>query len=197
MREQNISEFLTGQRMFQVFIPDIDMKEAMKNQPYVLRIDLPGRYQFLDVIQIENPLAGISALGMGPQTAYAFLVDPEQEVNHRFYVTAVFPHMPFPWSENGIVFCRSCGITTHSGVPLVHIQTGICSDDYEWFEEQVKGMGYIVVLGKRYEKSDQLLNLYRAHQPQVQHVVEEPVRSSRSGVEEPSAPSAEETAKPA
>ena len=171
----NLLESLGSKREFRVFVPDITMQEAMKNDPYVLRIVLPNFSEFLEVIQIQDPFAGLSALGTGnaPQTAYAFLVDPDVPTTRNFYLTAVFPHQPFPWpvvtrgarqllSNDTPVNCFTLGITTHSGVPILHVQTRVHHHDYTQFEQELKEFGYRIVEAKPYTKSEALVNLYKA-----------------------------------
>jgi hypothetical protein len=192
----DLSDWLDEKRSFLVFVPDIEMKEAMKNEPYVLRIHLPRIYSFLEVVQIENPLVGISALGMGPQTAYAFLVDPTTEVNRRFYITAIFPHMHFPWGDTR-VRCSPRGISTHSGVALLHVETNVEHDDYDWFERNIQEMGYRLVDAKPYTQSAELVNLYKANLEELRGKVEEQVRPPGPGVGQPSGEGPEGSDEPA
>ena len=179
-----LMESLSHKREFRVFIPDITLKEAMKNEPYVLRVMVPKFAEFLEVVQIQDPFAGISALGVGnaPQTAYAFLVDPTIESDRRFYLTAVFPHQPFPWPvdhhtrqalcDEMPVECQALGITTHSGVPILHVQTAVMPSNYELFEKELQEFGYRIVESKPYTKSEALVQLYKANSAKVQAVLD-------------------------
>ena len=191
-RTATIVDTLCNTREFRVFIPDITLQEAMKNQAHVMRVLLPEDAQFLKVLQIEDPLAGISAVGNQAQTAYAFLVDPGKKATLRFYLTIVFPHMPFPWHNSGVfrgdadrvVTCTPLGTTTHSGVPVLHVGTQVPAKYYEEFEEAVKERGYVLVDMKPYTKSAALVELYRANVPKVQDEVEKQVRARIKNVEE-------------
>lgn len=175
-----ILESLSAQRSFNIFIPDITLAEAQKNEPYVLRISVPAGSQFLGVVQIASPLAGLGALAGNPQIAYAFLCDPESEERRNVYITAVFSEMSFPWhthteqatwlkKHGGLfeerhpqrAFCAPLGLTSHNGVPLLHVRVDVSPDDYEEFEKELVENHYRIVPAKPYTQSEALINLYK------------------------------------
>jgi len=188
----NLLDTLTAQREFRVFVPDITLQEAMKNEAHVLRFILPRGAEFLEVIQISDPLAGLSALGGSPQTAYTFLVDPEEKSTSNVYVTPVFPHMPFPWHRESMriitrkaLGCETLGITTHSGVPILHIGVHAPEDHQEQFERDVQQAGYRIVDVKLYTRGGELVSLYRSSTSGVKDEVDKQVQASMAEVSEP------------
>jgi len=173
------------EREFRVYTPDIDPKELKQNQPHLLKITLPKDHVFLEVIQIEHPLSGVTpGLGKLPKVmGYAFHVDPKSE-NFPIYITSVFSDAVMPWPRepyfDGDLSCRYLGVTTHNGIPIFHLQTMVHSAHpvpggyappansvklYDEFEAEVVEMGYTIVNGKPYELNKQLLNFYRAQKP--------------------------------
>lgn len=180
------------EREFRVYIPDITQAEVKKNQPHLLKIVLPMDNVFLEVLQIEHPLSGVtSGLGKLPKVmGYAFHVNPKDDRMMPFYITSVFSDAILPWPKepynDGDLSCRYLGVTTHNGIPIFHIQTVVNSQAYknqpsgevirparptldvklyEVFEVEVMEMGYKIVNGKPYELNKQLLNFYRAQKP--------------------------------
>lgn len=164
-RRPLLTDCLSGKRIFRVFIPDVSLEETQKNEPYVLRIVLPARHVFLQVLQIESPLAGFGVLGGAPQLSYAFLCDVESEESSRFYVTSVFSEHEFPWHRSSVdpVICETLGISTHSGIPLLHVMVSVGRRDYDAFESSIKDLGYRLFDAKPYTRSEELINLYKAH----------------------------------
>ena len=163
-----IIEDVKDKREFQVFIPDITLEEAQKNEIHVIRIFLPYKHKFLGMIQIDDPLVGISSIRGASQAAYTFLITPGDELCCRFYVTPVFPHIPFPWYDrdnyrykHAVIFCEELGITVHSGMPLLHISVSTDPQYYDQFEAELKDIGYRIVDSKPYTRSEVLLNFYR------------------------------------
>lgn len=178
---------LTLKREFRVYTPDISPQEVKRNQPHLLKITLPEDRTFLEVIQIEHPLSGITpGLGKLPKVmGYAFHVDPESK-DFPLYITSVFSDAVLPWPRkpyyDGDLSCRYLGVTTHSGIPIFHLQTLVNMANpvpggpampshrvelYEAFEAEVVEMGYKIVNGKPYELNKQLLNFYRAQPNEV------------------------------
>jgi len=172
-------------REFRVYTPDITPQEVKKNQPHLLKILLPEDHTFLEVIQIEHPLSGVTpGLGKLPRAmGYAFHVDPDA-ADFPIYITSVFSDAVMPWPKrpyfDGDLSCEYLGVTTHSGIPIFHLQTvvnraNLVPGGYampttslelcEAFEVEVVEMGYKIVLGKPYELNKQLLNFYRAQKP--------------------------------
>lgn len=187
-------ESLTKRRELRVFYPSISMEEALKNEPYLMRVKLPIRYQFIKVLQIQDPLAGVVAIpgvGTGLKLAYAFLVDPDEEEQENFYITSLMPDIPFPWHDvnklrrgiaETLVTCHVLGITTHSGVPILHVSTLVSPKAYEVFEQEVKECGYRLVEGARYTDGASLINLYRSSASKVREQMAQPVQPTRQGV---------------
>jgi hypothetical protein len=192
----NYIDTLKKKRELRVFYPDISVEEALKNEPYLMRVKLPIIYKFLQVLQIQDPLAGLGVpgVGMSSKLAYAFLVDPEEELEARFYLTSLMPDIPFPWHDDdgpyddGIfpaVTCRTLGITTHNGVPILHVSTLVGLDDYEDFEEEVQKVGYRLVDGARYKDGAALHNLYKSNASKIREHLAQQVQPPRQGVAEP------------
>lgn len=164
----SLLDSLTGTREFRVFVPDITMAEAMKNEPYVLRIILPPNYSFVQVLKIENPLAGIvSMLGDAGKIAYAFMVEPSQDTPKRVYITSVFGDNHFPWHANDgdptPVLADTLGVTTHSGVPIFHLRSDVAPENYEQFEKEVAAATYRIVDAVPYTQNKQLIDMYKAY----------------------------------
>lgn len=180
---------LTDERVFNVFIPDITLEEARKNDPYVLRVTVPVGSSLLDVLQISSPLAGLGALAGTAQTAYAFLCNPREPDTCNVYITAVFSERPFPWhavaegqessvaavryAKGGLAyleytqeaFCSPVGITTHNGVPLLHVRIDVHCDAYASFEADLSSAGYRIVPAKAYVQAEPLIALLKAQRP--------------------------------
>lgn len=173
---------LSGEREFRVFCPDITVAEV-KSKPYTLRVNVPAHSEFVRVMQIESPLSGIAALGPlakmdSPKLGYAFLVWTDVEEMEPWYITSVPPNTPFPWHvrrhaglgymmQSGDITCWILGVSSHSGVPLIHIRTEIVyrktSEEDEKFEADLKDSGYMIVPSKQYDVSA-LMNLLRQQQ---------------------------------
>lgn len=174
---------LSDDRVFRVFTPDVSLADAQRNEPYALRITVPAGSQFLGVPQIASPMAGMGMLAGTPQVAYAFLCNPAVEELRNVYVTAVFSERAFPWhvvaaSASEIrtvagggteleysqeVFCTPIGITSHNGVPLLHVRVDVHWADYDRFESELVSAGYRVIPSKPYAQAESLIELYRAH----------------------------------
>jgi len=180
---ESILDTLSTQRVFRVFIPDITLAEAQHNDPYVLKIVLPAGSHFFGVPQIASPLAGMGMLAGTPQVSYAFLCDPDETETRNVYITAVFSERAFPW--HGVVkaspelsqrpgggldfeypqgaFCIPLGITSHNGVPLLHVRVDVHVADYDRFEDELRSAGYRIVAAKPYTQAESLIELFKAH----------------------------------
>lgn len=193
---KKLLDSLTEHRMVQVYIPDISLEEAMKNEPYVLRVDCPPTYSFLDVLQIEDPLHAQIPLQGRTTLAYAFMVDPTKDVTHRFYITSLLPDVSFPWyspqdgEEEVFMGCQYLGITTHSGVPVTHVRVSPPADRFDQFEEEIRSIGYRLVIAKRYDRGAALSNLYKARSQDGS--MAQQVQPAQSGVAAPHPESTEE-----
>jgi len=172
---------LTGEREFRVYCPDITASEV-KNQPYTLKVEVPEHSEFVQVMQIESPLAGMAALSAlakmdQPKLGYAFLVWSDVEKIVPWYITSVPPNAPFPWHvrrahglgyklNQGDITCWILGVSSHSGVPLLHIRTEIVyrrsPEDDEKFETELKESGYMVVPSKPHDIRG-LMNILQQH----------------------------------
>lgn len=188
----NYIDTLTKKRELRVFYPDISVEEALKNEPYLMRVKLPAIFEFLQVLQIQDPLAGvvnIPGVGSGSKLAYAFLVDPDAEEDVRFYLTSLMPDIPFPWHDEGYlgpaIRCGVLGITTHNGVPILHASTLVERSAYEDFEKEVQDRGYRLVDGARYKDGSSLINLFKSNAGKVREHLAKQVQPPRQGVAGP------------
>lgn len=155
---------LRGRREVGVYVPDVSLKDAMKNEPFVMRVDMPRTYEFLDVIQIEDPMNAVMPMQGRTQLAYAFMYDPEQELSQRFYLTSVLSDIAFPWhvlKAEIPVYCKYLGISTHNGAVVTHVKTHVSQNNYDAFEKELTSLGYLLVKGKKYDRSAALSNLYK------------------------------------
>jgi len=167
---------LSGVRRFSVFVPDITIEEARKNEPYVLYVDLPKGSKLLEVIQIDSPLDGLMGVKVGSTTGYAFMLDPTCEEPERTYFTCVFSNHDIPWvplpasnceeeapTTTDDLRCAFVGCTSHNGIPLFHIKVSLVGADYGGFENELVSMGYRLVPGKLYDMADKLKALHLEH----------------------------------
>lgn len=186
MTDAPLLDTLTSKRAFNIFVPDVTLEDVRKNDQYVLRIQVPRGAALLGVTQIASPLAGLGVLAGSPQVAYAFLCDPDEEETTNVYVTAVFSEQTFPWhaktgsleplrkyTKGGCLeilhaapaHCEPIGITSHSGVPLLHVRVDVAPEKYEVFEAELHAAGYMVIPAKPYEQARALVEMYKASSP--------------------------------
>jgi hypothetical protein len=163
-------------RRVEIYIADISLDEAMKNEPYVLYVDLPHNAQFLQVLQIEDPLSAVMPLQGRTQLAYVWMVDAEAKDRPvRWHFTGLLPDVDFPWhgALEGAppVVCAVLGMSTHSGAVITHVQTQVSPSDYERFEAEVQELGYRLVPCKRYDRATALSNLYKARSEDIRHAL--------------------------
>jgi hypothetical protein len=154
---------LSASRTFTIFVADIGPEDVAKNSPYVLRIPLPERAQFLQLLQIRLPLPSNPVL-----TAFAYLFDPDAEKTHITYITPVFNGQVFPWhvavTKKTIrdylggrcgdelvpapLVCRPLGISEHGLIHLLHVETVLedpTPEKYAAFEAELVKIGYMIV----------------------------------------------------
>ncbi len=180
-----ILDQLQSKKKFHVVCADITPEQVNKNDPYVLRVDLPRDYQFIEVTQIASPAACISPLLASSQIAYSFLIDAKEQMgkpyNSRLYITSLFSEVEFPWSNPSSyvpeaqprIICRVLGITTHSGVPILHtgveLQYVARASGYDEFEEELVSAGYKLIGTKTYGAAAALVDMFKSVDPPVQN----------------------------
>lgn len=167
---------LKAQRRVEIYVADISLEEAMKNEPYVHFLDLPRGSQFLQIVQIEDPLSSLVPLQGRTQLAYAWMVDATaKERPERWHFTGLLPDVDFPWhgppATTHPVVCTVLGMSTHSGVVVTHVQTSVSPDKYEQFEKEIQETGYRLVPMKRYDRATALANLYKARSGELRDAV--------------------------
>jgi hypothetical protein len=203
---------LTEDVQFQVFLPDVSQEDAQKNVPWVMRFDLPKGYQFMEVVEIDQPLNHVmSSMGMPPTktVGYVFEVPSHvKEIGVPLFVTSVFGSVDVPWPDKGYgksgdLTCLYLGCTSHSGIPLFHAGLQVCHEQWEdrlrladEFQKELEA-GYLFVKPKEYDSDKRLQALMQAHR-MGQHgspganvpsteAVEEPVEPPRPNVGDPTA----------
>ena len=171
----SLIDSLTEKRVFNIFVPDITREEAQENRPYVLRIVIPRGAQFLEVLQLSSGQPGVGRPVGVARTAYAFLSNPEEEERRHFYVTAVFSERDIPWHASNkrpesfvyypmpAIRCVVLGITSHNGLPILHVSTEVGTENYDPFEEELRAYGYQIVHAKPYEQATSLLEMMKAY----------------------------------
>lgn len=172
---------------FKVLVPDISPEEAKRNVPWVMRLDIPDNAQFLGVVEIDYPFNPLTSfLGPSPKKTigYAYQLFMGRGITQPTFITSVFTgtNVPWPRSEasgnllmegmmSGSLACRYLGITSHTGILLVHIATTILrepGDDplelADALEEEMKDT-YLIVRPKEYDLDKRLLMLMQANVP--------------------------------
>lgn len=175
MAEQGSFRNLVERRVFRIVTPDITQEEAKANLAFVTRIELTEDAQFTGVVQIAHPAADVlGQMGgmLGSTLAYSFIERADEDRTRRVYVTSLFPDHPFPWhlhdsrwDPESRLHCRTLGVSTHSGIPLLHVSVEVFADgsDYEKLEQELAEAGYAVIGAKPYEVAKQLVDFYKAH----------------------------------
>ena len=160
---------LTAERVFSLFVIDLEQASAHGDSAYVLKIVLPKNARFLGILNVPSPLAGLGLQVGSGRDAYAFLCDPSEKEMRNVYITPVRHDMVFPWSalegrnEDGVeyrrdspgedrypnnpVHCVPLGMTAPSGVPTLHVQTRVAPDKYAQFEQELRDEHYLILDG--------------------------------------------------
>lgn len=166
---------LRNKKKFHVLCADFTLEQAGKNTAYVLKAELPVEWEFLEVVQIASPASVISPLLANSQVAYCFLVPADEPLLETVYITSLFSEVPFPWSTSSMyldystprVQCFRMGITTHSGVPIMHAGVrleygGKYRERYVDFEKELVEAGYQVIGTKPYGAAASLVEMYKS-----------------------------------
>jgi hypothetical protein len=154
---------LSAERIFSLFIIDLEQVKEHGDSPYLLKIVLPRYAKFLGILNIPSPLAGLGLPVGGGRDAYAFLCDPNEVETSNFYVTPLKHDMAFPWERPGdllksmLVRCTALAMTAPGGVPVLHVQTSVNRDKYEQFEQEVRDAGYLLLNGIPYTQAQSFM----------------------------------------
>lgn len=164
---------LSSTRKFALYLPDPSEETVRENKPYVLRIPTSRGAEVLDVIQLDSPISavlpGLPAQKEPPM--YALLEPPAEAGAANIYIVSRFPgDEHFPWQGGGgfgrtsQLLTSVVGVTSHTGVPLLHVRIEAPTHLYEEFEGEVQEIGYTIIPAKEYRGHEMLLRVQAAHQ---------------------------------